>query len=243
MFVVRNPLSAFALRHGLGLGSLVLAGLFAFVLAAAPVAAQTLTHRPNGTGATATAGNAKMVRRAKDEAQFASLALALADTATADGDELQLAPGVYSGGIVLTKGVKLVGSTGYTPLAGPTTPPAVIIDGGNAVQDGIVVNSGVTGASISGLEIRNFTRHCIHGQAGNHGLTIEQNVLHHCADSGVWINGDVDNVTIDHNEVHDFGYGGFGPSVAGRGIVVWNGVKRDITISNSAWVKNQAIAL
>ena len=235
MFVVRNPLSAFALRHGLGLGSLVLAGLFAFVLAAAPVAAQTLTHRPNGTGATATAGNAKMVRRAKDEAQFASLALALADTATADGDELQLAPGVYSGGIVLTKGVKLVGSTGYTPLAGPTTPPAVIIDGGNAVQDGIVVNSGVTGASISGLEIRNFTRHCIHGQAGNHGLTIEQNVLHHCADSGVWINGDVDNVTIDHNEVHDFGYGGFGPSVAGRGIVVWNGVKRDITISNN-WV-------
>ncbi|KAB2898864.1 MAG: DUF1566 domain-containing protein, partial [Dokdonella sp.] len=170
------------------------------------------------------------VHRVSDGAYFASVAAALADAGTQDGDTLELAPGTYSGGIVLTKGVHLVGSTGFTPLAGPISPPSVVIDGGNMVQDGITIAAGVTGASVSGLEIRNFTRYCVHGVSGNDNLTITESVLHHCADSGVWINGDVDDVTIDHNEVHDFG---FGSGVAGRGIVIWNGAKRDITISDN----------
>jgi len=187
-------------------------------------------HEDASGSATATIGGAKAVHRVRDHAYFASVADALADAGTQAGDTLELAPGTYSGGIVLTKGVKLVGSTGFTPLAGPTTPPSVVIDGGNVVQDGITIAASVTGASVSGLEIRNFTRYCVHGVSGNHGLSIAQSVLHHCADSGVWINGDVDYVTIDHNEVYDFG---FGSGVAGRGIVIWNGAKRDITISNN----------
>lgn len=183
--------------------------------------------------ATATIGGGTAVRRLRDEALFATVAAALADNDTVNGDTLELAPGVHAGPIVLTKGVKLVGSAGYTLMAGPTLPVLSTIDGFNAVSDGIVVNPGVTGASISRLEIRNFTRYCIFGAGGNDGLSVEQNVVHHCADTGMWINGSVQDVFIDHNEVHDFGYGGFAPSVAGRGIVVWNGVKRDITISNN----------
>ena len=181
---------------------------------------------------TAVVGGTKVVHRVKDHVYFASVAAALADADTLAGDTIEVAPGVYSGGIVLTKGVHLVGSMGYTPLAGPTTPPSVIIDGGGVVADGITIGAGVTGATVSGFEVRNFTQHCVFGVSGNHGLVVEQSVLHHCGHSGVWINGDVDNVTISSNEVHHFGtvIGN-----AGRGIVVWNGVKRDITISNN-WV-------
>lgn len=214
---------------------LAMGALLALFMAAA--AAQAPTRPLNDArvqgGSSATANAAvETVQRASDNAYFASVADALADAGTQAGDTLELAPGTYSGGIVLTKGVHLVGSTGVTPLAGPVTPPSVVIDGGNTVQDGITIAAGVTGASVSGLEIRNFTRYCVHGVSGNDNLTITESVLHHCADSGVWINGDVDYVTIDHNEVYDFG---FGSGAAGRGIVIWNGIKRDITISDN-WV-------
>src|SRR5690606_8612116 len=47
--------------------------------------------------------------------------------------------------------------------------------------------------------------------------------------------GTIDNVVIRHNEVHNVGYGPNG----GRGIVVWNGAKRDITIEEN-WVHDIA---
>lgn len=205
-------------------------------------ASATAAVRPAANVASGAIGNS--VHVVETGLDYPDINAALADAATRDGQTLELAPGIYSGGIVLTKSVHLkaaddgVGVRGgnFHLNAGPTVPPSVVIDGGGITQDGVTIAAGVTGASVSGLEIRNFTRYCVHGVSGNDGLTIDENLLHHCADTGVWINGDVDNVTIDHNEVHTFGTA---PGSAGRGIVIWNGVKRDITIDNN-WVHGSA---
>jgi len=135
------------------------------------------------TSAIATIGGTTAVRRthagSTDEAFFASVAEALNDSGTVAGDTLEMAPGIYAGGIVLTKGVKLVGSSGYVPnhapqitVAGPANPPSVVIDGGGTTAFGVVVANGVTGATISGLEIRNFTQNCVAANQANHGLLV-----------------------------------------------------------------------
>ncbi len=195
-------------------------------------------YRSVAASLSATVGGGSAVHRTKDNAYFASVAAALADAGTLAGDTLELAPGIY-GAITLTKGVHLVGSAGFTPsagrpatmLAGPTSPPTTIIDGGNAVADGITIANGVTGASISGFEIRNFTNNCVYASGGNHGSTISENVVHGCGVHGIAVadSGGIDDVTIDHNEVYATGL----TAGNGRGIVVWDGVKRDITITNN----------
>ncbi len=183
-------------------------------------------------------GGANAVRRVSSHGQadafFSTIDAALADVGTQDGDTLEMAPGVYSGGIVLTKGIKLVGSGGYdTPmfglslLADPT--PNVVLDGGNAAATGIAIAPNVQGVEITGFEIRNFTGDCISGAQGNHFLSVHDNLVHHCGNWGVYANGiaGIHDVTIAHNAVHDTG---------DRAIVLWNGFKRDIEITeNHVW--------
>jgi len=191
--------------------------------------------------ATAVIGGANQVRRThadgSGEAFFASVADALGDAGTVDGDVLELAPGVHAGAIVLTRAVKLVGSAGYLPPAfaplagapGPADPnPPAIIDGGGAAGDGITIAPGVQGAVVSHVEVRGFGRHCIAANGANHGLVVEQSVIHDCGARGISVagSGGIDDVVIDHNEVRATG---------DRGIVVWDGIKRDITITDN-WV-------
>lgn len=174
---------------------------------------------------------------------FATVAGALADADTLDGHTIELAPGIYGGPIVLTKGVHLKGGgiTGLpaplSTLAGTTSAPTTIVDGGNAVADGVVVASDVTGATISGLEVRNFTRHCVAGMHGAWGLTVRENLVHECGGRGITVAGGgttahpgIVDVTIENNEVH---------SVGDRGIVVWDGIKQDVTIASN-WVHDIA---
>jgi uncharacterized repeat protein (TIGR01451 family) len=182
----------------------------------------------------ATVGGGTAVHVVDTNQYYATVADALADAATLADMTVELAPGNY-GPIVLTKGVHLVGSASFTPmLAGVTTPPATIIDGGGILPYGIVVANDVMGASISGVEIRNFTQHCIAANQGNDGLAITENVIHGCGSRGISVSGiaatGITGVTIDHNEVYATG---------DRGIVVWDGIKRDITITNN-WVHDLA---
>jgi hypothetical protein len=190
---------------------------------------------------TATIGGNTSVRRThadgSGEAFFASVADALNDSTTVAGDTLEIAPGTYSGPIVLTKGVHLVGSTGYTPSArgsrpmaddfGPSQQPAVVIDGGNASPVGISVTS--ASATISGLEVRNFTGNCIDAATGSNNLHVEQSVIHDCGAHAVYVNGDVAGVTINNNAIYSYGK----TDSQGRGIVIWNGKKIDITIDSN----------
>lgn len=186
---------------------------------------------------TATVGGAQTVRVVETDEYHASVADALADTDTQDGMTLELAPGTHSGPIVLTKGVHLAGSEGFTPArggvqpndasnAGTLSPPNVVIDGGNVLANGISVADGVAGATISGLEIRNFTGRCVDAGYGTDGLTLHNNLIHHCGEHAVHVNGTghIADITITNNEIHTFG---------SRGLVIWNGIKRDVTIQEN----------
>ena len=187
---------------------------------------------------TATIGGSTAVRRthagSTEESFFATIADALSAGDTVEGDTLEIAPGTYSGPIVLTKGVHLVGSTGYTPSragpqpmsAGPANPPAVTIDGGGALAVGITVANGVKNAAISGLHVLNFTQNCIAANQGNDGLQVFDNVVEHCGNRGIYVNGiaGIRNVAIHNNVVSDTG---------DRAISIWNGFKRDITVADN----------
>ncbi|TCS98193.1 MBG domain-containing protein [Pseudofulvimonas gallinarii] len=174
-----------------------------------------------------TIGGATAVHRLRDGAYFASVADALADAGHQDGDTLEMAPGTYSGPIVLNKPVKLVGSVAFTPMAaGPDPMPSTIIDGGGAPGNGITITGGVQDVEIRNLEVRNFGGNCIYATSGNHGLVIANNYVHHCGGNGaIYPNavGGLQNVLIEHNLVHD----------APRGIIIWNGFKQDITIADN----------
>lgn len=202
-------------------------------------ASATAAVRPAANAASGAIGNS--VHVVETGLDYPDINAALADAATRDGQTLELAPGIYSGSIVLTKSVHLkaavdgVGVRGgnFHLNAGPTVPPSVIIDGLNVNAVGVQIASGVTGASVSGLEVRNFTSHCVEAVGGNHNTLIEENFLHHCGQHGVLVSGGapsgINGVTIRNNEITDIG---FGPN-GGRGIVVWDGIKRDITIQNN----------
>lgn len=201
-----------------------------------PVSASCNDPNYDASGsATASIGGGNRVHVLESDRYFLSVADALADASTTNGMTIEMAPGVSSEPIVLTKSVKLIGSRDFTPPAsratlnaGPATPPVTILDGGNVATDGIVVANDVKDASISGFEIRNFTRHCIAANHGNDGLSVADNVVHGCGGRGISVSGiavaGITNVSIERNEVYATG---------DRGIVVWDGIKRDITISNN----------
>lgn len=178
-------------------------------------------------------GGANSVQVFETGKSYASVALALADSATLPGSTVQLAPGTYNAPIVLTKSVKLVGGVTFIdgaapmPMAGPINLPVSILDGGNVALDGITVANGVTGATISGFEIRNFARDCVSAPQGNNGLLVEENITHDCGRHGIYVNGGggIRDVTVRNNEVY---------AVGNRGIVVWNGKKTDITVSGNS---------
>ena len=207
-------------------------------------------HAPNHdvaglpAAATATIGGSTAVRRASDNAYFPDVATALADAGTVAGDTLELAPGTY-GPITLTKGVHLKGSTAFVPnavpglmAAGPSAPPVTILDGGGTVPFGIVVANGVTGATISGFEVRNFTQNCVAANQGNHNLAIHDNVVHDCGLRGIFVNGagtaGVHDVTIRNNHVSN---------TVDRAISLWNGPRRDISIIDNIIVNAGTTAI
>ncbi|MBN8726324.1 MAG: right-handed parallel beta-helix repeat-containing protein [Xanthomonadales bacterium] len=175
--------------------------------------------------ATASIGGSDAVHVRETGFLYDSVADALADDATHGGMTVELRPGTYAGPITLTKGVRLVGgigiqdgSGGMTLSAGPTQPPTTEIVGG-----GIVIAAGVTNASVSGFTVRDVAGDCISAIMGNHGLVVDENIIHDCSGHGINVNGGagIDSVTIRNNEVYAAG---------NRGIVVWNGLKRDIAI-------------
>ena len=184
---------------------------------------------------TISVGGTQSVHVLPSDEYFTTVAAALADEDTTGDSIVELAPGTYTGAIVLTKGVHLRGG-GITGLpaamakshagAGPHQPPTTLVDGGGAAGTGITIASGVQGAEISGLEVTGFGGDCIFASQGNDGLVVRENVLHGCGGHGLQVNGiaGITNVVIEYNTVTDVG---------NRGIVVWNGAKRDILVRNN----------
>lgn len=153
-----------------------------------------------------------------------------------DGDTIHVAAGLYSGAVAVNKRLRIFGATvaaaakrpaAALEKAGPTQVPTTVIDGGNAAGDGIFIANGMDNVTLAGLEVRNFQGHCVHGGGATDALSLSQNLIHHCGQRGIYLEaaGDLQDVTIDSNEVH---------TISGdRGIVIWDGNKRDITITNN----------
>ncbi len=165
------------------------------------------------------------VKNVRTSETFATIQAAVDDSDTQEGDEIAIANGTYNERVTLSKSLKLSGES----KAG------VLIDGTGlpGTGSGIVINAGKTGVTIQNLSIKNFTgangnsNAGIYAIGGNNNL----NVLHvvssnNISASGFYANGPVENVTIDDLTAENNAAGA-------RGIVIWNGFKKDITIKNS----------
>ncbi|MEZ5460551.1 MBG domain-containing protein [Dokdonella sp.] len=162
-----------------------------------------------------------LVTRVRDGALFPSISAGMNDAGTIDGDELSAPAGLYLENVTFSHDNMTLSGAGA----------GTIIDGGNGNQPGITLPNGRMGSTITNLSVRNVHNSCIYGAAGNHGTSIVDTVLTNCrADlggfngGGVYMNGPVDSVTFDGNEVS---------ASAARGLVIWNGYKSNITITDN----------
>lgn len=169
------------------------------------------------------------VKNLRTNETFATIQAAVDDSDTQDGDEIAIANGTYNERVTLSKSLKLSGES----KAG------VLLDGNGlaGTGSGIVINTGKTGVTIQNLSIKNYTgtsgnSHAgIYAIGGNNNLTVLHVVSsNNTSASGFYANGPVENVTIDDLTAENNGAGA-------RGIVIWNGLKKNITIKNST-VKN-----
>lgn len=99
--------------------------------------------------------------------------------------------------------------------------------------NGITINSGVTNVTIKKLRVKNYTglsgnaNAGIYGVGGNDNLLVDEVAIwNNVGGSGFYANGPVNNVTITHCTAT-------GHTVGARGIVIWNGLKSNINISDN----------
>ncbi len=99
--------------------------------------------------------------------------------------------------------------------------------------NGITINNGITNVTIKKLTVRNFAGASgnanagIYAIGGNNNLLVDSvNILDNVGGSGFYANGPVNGVTITHNTSR-------GHTVGARGIVIWNGLKQNINISDN----------
>lgn len=144
------------------------------------------------------------------------------DNATA-GDIIEIDPGTYEENVTVDKSLTLRG-------AGAGTNPAshTIIEGTTIGGRGIAINSSVTDVTIEALRIQNFTDEGIRGLGSNDNFTAQNLEIANSgsggAEAGLYLNGPVDTVLIDNVTAT-------GNNT--RGIVIWNGFKTNITITNN----------
>ncbi len=137
-------------------------------------------------------------------------------------------------------------------LQGVTTDKSLyIIDGaglppvgtGAGSRSGIKINNGITGISIKNLTVQNFNGASgnldagIYGVGGNNNLLVDKvALLNNTNGSGFYANGPVDGVTINESMVS-------GHTVGARGIVIWNGLKENITFTNNMVTNNSCCGI
>ncbi|MBK7809375.1 MAG: right-handed parallel beta-helix repeat-containing protein [Saprospiraceae bacterium] len=117
---------------------------------------------------------------------------------------------------------------------------------GAAPGSGIVLNSGITGITIKNLTVQNFTGADGNSHAGIYGIQNNSNLvvdtvalLNNTNASGFYANGlgsGINNVTVTNSMVTNNGGGA-------RGIVIWNGLKTNINISNNTLSNNRCCGI
>lgn len=161
---------------------------------------------------------------------FPTIQAAILDAETLNTHEIFIGNGTYNERVAVSKEVILTGES----QAG------TILDGTGlaGTGSGILIETGKTHVTIQNLTIRNFTgtsgnSHAgIYANGGNNDLTIKNvTTKDNVSASGIYANGPVENVTIDLVTAENNGAGA-------RGIVIWNGFKKNISITNSTISNN-----
>ena len=141
--------------------------------------------------------------------------------AASNGDIIDVSAGTYNEVVTINKSLSMIGAG-----CGST-----IIDGGGTNPTGISVPANTTNVSISNLTVQNTNGGSndagIRVFAGCDDLSIDQVCVENTPGrGGIYVDGDVDGIEITNSEVT-------GASVNGRGIVIWNGFKQNITITDN----------
>ncbi len=160
---------------------------------------------------------------------FSSIQAAINDPSTLANDIIIIDSGTYNERVIIDKPLTLEG----------VDSAQVILSGSGLVGNGngITINSGVTNVTIKKLTVMNYagasgnTHAGIRAVGGNNNLLIDQvriqdNVGTSTGGSGFYANGPVNGVTITNVTSTGHIYGA-------RGIVIWNGLKENINISNN----------
>jgi hypothetical protein len=156
------------------------------------------------------------------------------DAATS-GDMIHASDGTYDERVVIDKSLTLEGDS----------EAGTIIDGETFGSNGrgIFIQSGVENVIIQDLTVEDFagTNGNIHAGlyaiGGNNNLTVQRVTLqNNVGGSGFYANGPIDNVLIDDVTAS-------GHTNSARGIVIWNGLKTNITISNCEVFNNNCCGI
>ncbi|HMS68958.1 MAG TPA: hypothetical protein PKD18_12500, partial [Saprospiraceae bacterium] len=156
----------------------------------------------------------------------------------APGDVLLLGEGLYPESLTIP--------VNNLTLKGEGTNKSLYVIDGTTVTgpaNGITINSNITGSSISNLTIQNFAGANGNSNAGIYAVgqnnsTIIDNValINNTNGSGFYANGPVNGITINGSMVS-------GHTVGARGIVIWNGFKENITITNNMVTNNNCCGI
>jgi hypothetical protein len=153
----------------------------------------------------------------------------------AAGDVVNLMDGTYSQTVTVGKSLTLDGQS----KAG------TILDGTSvaAPASGIILGNNITDVTIRDLTVQKFTgtsgnTHAgIYGTGGNNNLSIDNvALLNNPTASGFYANGPVDNVSVTNSMVENNGSGA-------RGIVIWNGLKTNITFTGNMLFNNSCCGI
>lgn len=158
-------------------------------------------------------------------------------TAANANETIEVADGTFNEKVTISKSLSLIG----------TSESGCIIDGtslGNG--SGIKISSGVKNVVINNFTIQNHAGNSpnqyagIYAEGGNDGIEVEHcTIKNNIGGSGFYANGPVDGVLLNDLEV--FGHtNAFGVA---RGIVIWNGLKKNITITNSDIYNNNCCGI
>ncbi|MBK9109244.1 MAG: right-handed parallel beta-helix repeat-containing protein [Saprospiraceae bacterium] len=153
------------------------------------------------------------------------------------GDVIECDAMIYMEKVTITKSITLQG----------VNEASCIIDGmGLGTGSGIVINSAVTNVTIQRFTIKNHTGAGpnsyagIYAIGGNNNLVImDCTIKDNLGGSGFYANGPVNGVTLDDLDIS----GHTNVAGAARGIVIWNGLKENITITNCEVYNNNCCGI
>ncbi|HRO09645.1 MAG TPA: right-handed parallel beta-helix repeat-containing protein, partial [Saprospiraceae bacterium] len=150
-------------------------------------------------------------------------------------DVIEAADGTYNERVTINKSLTLQGQS----------EAGVILEGTglSGTGSGITVNSGIANVTIEKMTIQNYTGSSPNGNAGiwlkgsNNGFKADQvTIKDNVNAAGIFAAGPVDGFTVTNSTVSNHGPGA-------RGIVIWDGFKQNINISNNTVSNNNCCGI